>query len=68
MFQEMALLEVIGCHLSLNASETNLVMIVGQHNSRVNSRVQHSVARISIGFTNVYYHRTQLSSLSLSLF
>jgi hypothetical protein len=34
----------------------------------LNSRVQHPAARISIGFTNVYYHCTQLNSLSLSLF
>jgi hypothetical protein len=31
----------------------------------LNSRVQHPVARVSIGFTNVYYHRTQLLSLFL---
>jgi hypothetical protein len=31
----------------------------------LNSRVQHPVAHVSIGFTNVYYHRTQLLSLSL---
>jgi hypothetical protein len=32
-----------------------------------NSRVQHPVPRVSTKF-NVYYHRTQLNSLSLSLF
>jgi hypothetical protein len=42
----------------------------GNHNAMVkclfvNSRVQHPVARVSIGFTNVYYHRKQLLSLSL---
>jgi hypothetical protein len=43
-------------------------MIEETNNKNLNSRVQHPVARISIGFTNVYYHRTQLKSLSLSLF
>jgi hypothetical protein len=43
----------------------NFSMIDSGYSNILNSRVQHPVARVSIGFTNVYYRRTQLLSLSL---
>jgi hypothetical protein len=49
-------------------SQFLLYIFLLSHFNNLNSRVQHPVARVSIGFTNVYYHRTQLNSLSLSLF